>query len=49
VPIIATGEAMTARAATYLNLRIAKSSHSHVYAQTPDPLTAVRDDLDNVT
>jgi hypothetical protein len=38
-------EAMTARAATYLNLRIAKASHSQVYAQTPDPLIAVRDRL----
>ena len=41
-------EAMTARAATCLNLRIAKSSHSQVYAQTPDPLTAVRDHLHGV-
>jgi hypothetical protein len=39
-------EAMTAKAATYLNLRIAKASHSQVYAQTPDLLKAVRDRLD---
>lgn len=40
-------EAMTAAAATYLNLRIAKVSHSQVYAQTPDPLIEVRDHLRN--
>jgi hypothetical protein len=34
-------EAMTASGATHLNLRIAKASHSQVYAQTPHPLTAV--------
>jgi hypothetical protein len=38
-------EAMTANAASYLNLRIAKASHSQVYAQTPEPLIAVKDDL----
>lgn len=41
-------EAMTDRAATCLNIRIAKASHSQVYAQTPDPLIAVRDHIDKV-
>lgn len=41
-------EAMTASAATYLNLMIAKASHRQVYAQTPDPLTAIRDHLHKV-
>jgi hypothetical protein len=35
-------EAMTAKAATYLNQRIAKASHSQVYAQTADPLNVVK-------
>jgi Protein of unknown function (DUF4238) len=35
-------EAMTGEVATYLNLRIAKASHSQVYAQTPAPLTVLR-------
>jgi hypothetical protein len=38
-------EAMTASGATYLNLRVAKASHSQVYAQTRDLLPAVRDHL----
>lgn len=38
-------EDMTAAAASYLNLRIARASHSQVYAQTADALTPLRDHL----
>ncbi len=41
-------EAMTARAAGYLNLRMANASHSQVYARTPEPLIAVKENRDDV-